>query len=57
VHALRGVDMLLMVSAKESPDRLMQHRSFIEVATAAGVSHVVYTSFAEATAGATFTFA
>lgn len=55
VAALRGVDTLLMVSASEAPDRREQHRTFIRAAAAAGVGHVVYTSFAGAAADATFT--
>ncbi len=55
--ALRGVDLLFMVSASESPDRLQQHRTFVAAAAAAGVRHVVYTSFFGAAADATFTLA
>lgn len=43
--ALQGVDVLFMVSAHESDDRVAGHRTFLESATAAGVGHVVYTSF------------
>lgn len=53
--ALKGVDVLFMVSAAEAPDRREQHRTFIRAAAAAGVGHVVYTSFAAAAADATFT--
>ncbi|WP_084500955.1 SDR family oxidoreductase [Actinomyces slackii] len=53
--ALEGVDALLMVSAAESEDRLEQHRAFIAEAAAAGVRHVVYTSFLAASPRATFT--
>jgi uncharacterized protein YbjT (DUF2867 family) len=45
VDALRGVDTLLMVSAGETADRVQVHASFVESAVAAGVRHVVYTSF------------
>lgn len=55
--ALAGVDLLFMVSAAESADRLEQHRTFIDAAAAAGVSHVVYTSFLGASPTATFTLA
>ena len=44
-EALRGVETLLMVSAAESADRVQVHASFVEAAVAAGVRHVVYTSF------------
>jgi NAD(P)H dehydrogenase (quinone) len=55
--ALEGVDTLFMVSASESADRLDQHRSFIDAAAAAGVRHIVYTSFIAAAPDATFTLA
>lgn len=55
--ALQGADAVLMVSASESPDRLEQHRTFIDAAAAAGVRHVVYTSFLGAAPDATFTLA
>jgi NAD(P)H dehydrogenase (quinone) len=57
LEALAGIDALFMVSAKESVDRLEEHRIFIEAARDAGVRHVVYTSFAGAAPDATFTFA
>jgi NAD(P)H dehydrogenase (quinone) len=53
--ALDGVTTLLMVSAPESADRLDQHRTFVDAAAAAGVAHIVYTSFAGAAADCTFT--
>ena len=49
VEALTGVDVLLMVSAAESDDRVGEHRAFVEHAVEAGVEHVVYTSFVGAT--------
>ena len=55
--ALQGADVLFMVSAAESADRLEQHRTFIDAAAAAGVRHVVYTSFLGAAPDATFTLA
>jgi uncharacterized protein YbjT (DUF2867 family) len=55
--ALTGVDLLFMVSAAEAADRRRQHRTFIRAAAAAGVRHLVYTSFAGAAADATFTLA
>ena len=54
-RALEGVDVLLMVSAAESPVRRTEHRTFIEAATQAGVAHIVYTSFAGAAPDAIFT--
>lgn len=53
--ALEGVDVLFMVSAAESADRLQQHRAFIDAAVAAGVRHVVYTSFLGAGPDSVFT--
>lgn len=56
-EALAGVRTLFMVSAAESADRLEQHRTFVDAAAAAGVEHVVYTSFLGASPDATFTLA
>jgi NAD(P)H dehydrogenase (quinone) len=55
--ALDGVDVLLLVSASESADRLEQHRTAVDAAVEAGVRHVVYTSFVGAGPDATFTLA
>src|SRR6266581_8574810 len=44
-RALDGVDTLFMVSGAEAPDRVDQHRTFIDAAAAAGVARVVYLSF------------
>lgn len=55
--ALSGAEVLFMVSASESRDRLDQHWTFVDAAASAGVRHVVYTSFLGAAADATFTFA
>ena len=57
MRALEGVEVLLMVSASESADRLEQHLAFVAAAADAGVRHVVYTSFVGAAADATFTLA
>ena len=54
---LEGVSTLLMVSAAEHPDRVGQHLRFLDAVAAAGVSRVVYTSFLNAAADATFTLA
>lgn len=56
-EALEGVTTLFMVSAAEAEDRVAQHFSFIDAAAAAGVQHVVYTSFYGAAPDATFTLA
>jgi uncharacterized protein YbjT (DUF2867 family) len=55
--ALEGADTVLMVSAAETPDRVHRHRGFVDAAAAAGVGHLVYTSFAGAAPDATFTLA
>jgi len=54
---LRGVDVLFMVSAHESPTRAADQAMFVDAAAAAGVRHVVYTSFAAAAPDAIFTLA
>ena len=53
VEALHGVETLLMVSAEESAERVQVHAALVDAAVAAGVRHVVYTSFvgAGATSG------
>jgi len=56
-EALAGVSTVLMVSASETPDRVAQHRSFIDAAADAGVEHLVYVSFLGAAPDATFTLA
>ena len=55
--ALTGCPVVLMVSAAETPDRVEQHKSFIDAAVASGVDHLVYTSFFGAGPDATFTLA
>ncbi|MDQ4491591.1 SDR family oxidoreductase [Sinomonas sp. ASV486] len=56
-RSLEGVETLFMVSGRESETRMDEHRSFIDAAAAAGVRHVVYTSFMGAEPDATFTLA
>jgi NAD(P)H dehydrogenase (quinone) len=53
--ALEGVKVLFMVSAAEAEDRLQQHYTFVDAAAAAGVQHVVYTSFYGAAPDSVFT--
>ena len=55
--ALTNVDIVFMVSAAESADRVDQHRTFIDAAASAGVRHIVYTSYLGAAPDATFTLA
>ena len=52
---LAGIRTLFMVSGAEDADRVGQHRTFVEAAAAAGVEHLVYTSFFGAAPDATFT--
>jgi NAD(P)H dehydrogenase (quinone) len=55
VEALAGVRVVLMVSASESEDRVAQHTAFVDAAAAAGVQHLVYTSFCAAAPESVFT--
>jgi NAD(P)H dehydrogenase (quinone) len=55
--ALAGADTVLMVSGSESPDRVDRHRAFVDAAAAAGIGHLVYTSFVGAAPDAVFTLA
>ena len=54
VEALKGIDVLLMVSARENPERVEEHKEFLDAAKLAGVEHIVYTSFYGADEKATF---
>ena len=56
-RALQGAGTVLMVSASETPDRVDRHRVFVDAAVAAGVRHIVYTSFVGAAPDAVFTLA
>jgi len=53
--ALEGVELLFMVSGSESATRREEHLAFVDAAAAAGVKHIVYTSFVGASADSTFT--
>ncbi|MCS4277412.1 uncharacterized protein YbjT (DUF2867 family) [Mycetocola sp. BIGb0189] len=55
--ALRGIDVLFMVSAAESADRVAEHIGMINAAAEAGVTHIVYTSFVGAAEDSVFTLA
>jgi NAD(P)H dehydrogenase (quinone) len=55
--ALAGTSVVLMVSAAEHPDRVGQHRTFVDAAAEAGVENLVYVSFLGAAPDATFTLA
>jgi uncharacterized protein YbjT (DUF2867 family) len=56
-RALEGVDVALMVSGSEAPDRVDHHGTFIDAAVDAGVRQLVYVSFVGAGPDATFTLA
>lgn len=56
-RATRDVRTLLLISATEGPDRVAHHLSAIDAAVEAGVGHIVYLSFLNASPDATFTFA
>jgi NAD(P)H dehydrogenase (quinone) len=45
VAAFKGVEKLLFVSGSDIANRLAQHRNVVTAAKAAGVKHIVYTSF------------
>jgi NAD(P)H dehydrogenase (quinone) len=55
--ALTGIDTVLMVSAAEDPNRVADHRTFIDAAVSAGVHRIVYTSFFGAGPNSTFLLA
>ena len=55
VEALKGIDVLLMVSARENPERIEEHKSFLDAAKLAGVQYIVYISFYGTDEKATFT--
>ncbi|MCT8987962.1 SDR family oxidoreductase [Shewanella phaeophyticola] len=55
LQSLHSVDVLLLVSGMDSPDkRIQQHRNVIEAAKQAGVQKIVYTSVQGAEAGTAF---
>src|SRR4051794_21312133 len=56
-RALTGLDVVLMVSAAESDDRVAEHRAFVDAALEAGGRHLVYTSFLRAAAHPTLLLA
>ena len=58
VQAFTGADVALIISGDAPNDvRIAQHRRAIDAAKTAGVTRVVYTSFANATPSSKFTFA
>ena len=55
VKTLEGIEVLFMVSGSENPNRVQQHKDFIDVAKVAGVSDVIYLSFYNASKNSIFT--
>ena len=55
IKSLEGIDVLFMVSGSENPDRVQQHKDFIDSAKTAGVLHIVYLSFYNASKNSIFT--
>jgi NAD(P)H dehydrogenase (quinone) len=57
LEALRGVQTLFLVSARESANRVVEHIGVVDAAVEAGVARIIYTSPLGASPNATFTFA
>ena len=55
VKSLEGIEVLFMVSGSENPNRVQQHKDLIDAAKVAGVSHVIYLSFYNASKNSIFT--
>ena len=55
MKSLQGIEVLFMVSGSENPNRVQQHKDFIDTAKVAGVSHVIYLSFYNASKNSIFT--
>ena len=55
IKSLEGIEVLFMVSGSENPNRVQQHKDFIDAAKVAGVSHVIYLSFYNASKNSIFT--
>ena len=55
VKTLEGIEVLFMVSGSENPNRVQQHKDFIDAAKIAGVSHIIYLSFYNASKNSIFT--
>lgn len=45
VEAVRGADKMLLISGTRVGARIPQHKAAVDAAAAAGVSHIIYTSF------------
>ena len=55
VKSLEGIEVLFMVSGSENPNRVQQHKDLIDAAKVAGISHVIYLSFYNASKNSIFT--
>ena len=55
VKSLERIEVLFMVSGSENPNRVQQHKDFIDAAKVAGISHVIYLSFYNASKNSIFT--
>ena len=55
LKSLEGIEVLFMVSGSENPNRVQQHKDFIDAAKVAGVSHIIYLSFYNASKNSIFT--
>ena len=55
MKSLKGIEVLFMVSGSENPNRVQQHKDFIDAAKVAGISHVIYLSFYNASKNSIFT--
>jgi NAD(P)H dehydrogenase (quinone) len=52
--ALRGCDTVFLVSGRETPNRLDEHKSAVDAIARAGAERIVYTSFANASPDTAF---
>ena len=55
VKSLKGIEVLFMVSGSENPNRVQQHKDLIDAAKVAGISHIIYLSFYNASKNSIFT--
>jgi NAD(P)H dehydrogenase (quinone) len=53
--ALEGIRTLFLIPAHETADRVEQHKTAVDAAVDAGVEHLVYLSYVDASAASTFT--
>lgn len=55
LQALQGIDRVLLISTYDTNDiRIKQHRTVVDMAAQAGVKHIVYTSFINASPDSAF---